>query len=71
MGLAPKVAVVGGAVVVVIVFFLYAPVIPMDIVPCLPIGHGYASPSYYLFTHGEIFLQGAFHWMDVSDANCR
>jgi hypothetical protein len=74
-----KVAIVICALGLFIVAFFYAPLIPMNIVPCVPngSGNGYASMSYYLFTQGatflkggEIFLGGHWAWLDFNNAHC-
>jgi hypothetical protein len=49
-------------VVVFLMFFLFAPVVWMNIVPCFASGHGYTSLSFYFFNHGEIYLNGQFSW---------
>jgi hypothetical protein len=51
-------------------FFFYAPVVPMNIVPCFPNGHGYASLSYHLFYAGEINLGNHLQWATFNDQLC-
>ena len=60
-----------GVVIVVVVVFFFAPVVPMNIVPCFIVGNGYASLSYRLFYVGEIYLAGRFTWATFNDQNCK
>jgi len=64
------IALAGIAVVVVVAFF-FVPVVPMNIVPCVFVGNGYASLSYRLFYAGEIYLGGHFTWATFNDQNCK
>ena len=62
-----------GVLGVALVAFFFAPVVPMDIVPCVVHGTGYASPSYRLFYVGEIYLGGYFghfEWATFNGQNC-
>jgi len=56
----------------IVMFFVFAPVAPMNIIPCFPDGNGngYASISYHLFYVGEIYRGGQFSWSTFNDQNC-
>ncbi len=53
-------------------FFFFAPVIHMNIIPCLIHREGYVSPSYYLFNVGEGYFSysGHFAWLTENYSNC-
>ena len=61
----------GVAFCIFIAFFVLAPVVSMDIVPCLPRGNGYASLSYFLFNIGETYGYGHLSWLTQSFVGCR
>ena len=51
-------------------FFFLAPVVWMDIIPCVPQGYGYSSFSRALFNIGEGYMNGHLFWMTENYANC-
>lgn len=59
-----------------VVFFFFAPIVPMLIIPCQYYGSGYASLSYRLFHIGEGYfpptpsVSRGFYWLTESYANC-
>jgi len=53
-----------------LLFFFLAPVVWMDIIPCMPYGSGYSSISRALFNIGEGYINGHLFWMTENYANC-
>ena len=62
---------IGVFAVALILFFFLAPVISMNIYPCLiGGGKGCASLSYYTFHQGETIANGQLRWLSQNLAGC-
>ncbi len=53
-----------------LLFFFFAPVVWMNIIPCIAYGYGYSSISRALFNVGEGYIGGHLIWMTENYHNC-
>lgn len=61
---------VGVFLTIFVLFFFFAPIVWMNIIPCLLHRDGYASLSYYLFNIGATYLNGHFTWFTQNYSKC-